>query len=165
MVVFLFLERHEQRVIRQPFGVFLGERGDLFAHLIVHAGICLAEQRPAGVRELLEVRLVRRGLEVAGLDLGRGQQAVLDQQVKVDQVRVARRGGKALVGRIAEAGVAERQHLPVGLVRICKEIDKVIGCLAHRAHAVRRGLGGDVRKHATGAFEHTFLPPINMQLL
>ena len=50
-------------------------------------------------------------------------------------------------------------------VRIGEEIDKVIGGFAHGAHAVRRGQRSDVRKHAAGAFEHTFLPPINMQLL
>ena len=123
-------------------------------HFIVHAGIRLAEQRPAGIGQLLEVRLVRRGLEIARLDLCLGQQAVLNQQVKVDQIRVARCGRKALVRRIAEAGMAERQYLPVGLVRIGEEIDKVIGGFAHRAHTVRRGQGSDMRKHATRTFEH-----------
>ena len=164
MVFFLF-ERHEQRIIRQPFGVFLGESRNFFAHFVVHAGIGAAEQRPAGVRELLEVRLVRRSVKVALLDFSLGQQAVLDQQVQVDQIRVARRGGKALIRRVAEAGVAERQHLPVGLVRVGEEIDKVVSGFAHGAHAVRRGQRSDVRKHAAGAFEHTFFPQFKMQPL
>ena len=49
MVVLFFLECHEQRVVGQPVGVFLGERVDLFAQLIVDAGIGFAEQRPTGI--------------------------------------------------------------------------------------------------------------------
>ena len=139
MVVLFLLERHEQCVVGQPFGVFPGERGDLLAHFIVHAAVCLAEQRPAGVRELLEVGFVRRGVKITRLDLGFGQQAVLDQQVEVDQVRVARRSGKTLVRRISEAGVSKRQHLPVGLMCVGKEINKIVGGFAHGAHTVRRG--------------------------
>ena len=84
IVVFFLFKRHKQRIIRQPGGIFLTERGDPGAQRVVNAAVRLAEQRPAGIRELFEIRLVRRRLEVAGPDLGHGQQAVLHQQVKVD---------------------------------------------------------------------------------
>ena len=68
IVVFFLFKRHKQRIIRQPGGIFLTERGDLGAQRVVNAAVRLAEQRPAGIRELFEIRLVRRRLEVAGPD-------------------------------------------------------------------------------------------------
>ena len=158
MVIFLLLERHEQRVIGQPFAVLLGEVRDFRLHLGRDARIRLAEQRPARIGELLEVRHIGRGVEVAGAHLVRRQQAVLDEQVHVDQIRIARRRREALVRRVAEAGMTERQHLPVGLVRVREEVDEFAGRPAHRAYAVRRGQRGHVREHAAGTFEHIYLP-------
>ena len=137
-MVFLLLERHKQRVIRQPFTVLLGEGGDFLAHFRRHTAVCLAEQRPAGIGQLLEIRGIRRSVEVALTDLIRGEQAVLHEQIHVDQIRIACRCRKALVRRIAEAGMTERKHLPVGLVRCGQKIYKITGSLAHGAHAVRR---------------------------
>ena len=86
------------------------------------------------------------------------QQTVLHEQVHVDEIRVACRRREALVRRVAEAGMTERQHLPVGLVRVREEVDEVTGGFAHRADTVRRGQRGHVREHAAGTFEHIYLP-------
>ena len=125
VVIFLLLERHEQRVIGQPFAVLLGEVRDSCLHLGRDARIRLAEQRPARIGELLEVRRIGRSGKVAGAHLIRRQQTVLCEQVHVDQIRVARRRREALVRRVAEAGMTERQHLPVGLVRGREEVDRI----------------------------------------
>ena len=138
VMVFLLLERHKQRVIRQPFTVLLSEDGNFLTHFRCHAAVCLAEQRPAGIGQLLEIRGIRRSVEVALTNLIRGEQTVLNEQIHVDQIRIARRCRKALVRRIAEAGMTERKHLPVGLMRRCQKIYKITGGLAHGAHAVRR---------------------------
>ena len=158
VVIFLLLERHKQRVIRQPFTVLFSEDGNFLTHFRCHAAVCLAEQRPARIGELLEVRRIGRSGKVAGAHLIRRQQTVLCEQVHVDQIRVARRRREALVRRVAEAGMTERQHLPVGLVRVREEVDEVTGGFAHRAYAVRRGQRGHVREHAAGTFEHIYLP-------
>ena len=138
VMVFLLLERHEQRVIRQPFAVLLGEGGDFLAHFRCHAAVCLAEQRPAGIGQLLEIRGIRRSIKIALTNLIRSEQTVLHEQIHVNQIRIACRCRKALVRRIAEAGMTERKHLPVGLVRCRQKIYKITGGLAHGAHAVRR---------------------------
>ena len=137
-MVFLLLERHKQRVIRQPFAVLLGEGGDFLAHFRCHAAVCFAEQRPAGIGQLLEIRGIRRSIKIALTNLIRSEQTVLHEQIHVDQIRIACRCRKALVRRITEAGMTERKHLPVGLVRRRQKIYKITGGLAHGAHAVRR---------------------------
>ena len=58
------------------------------------------------------------------------EQAVLGKQVKVDQIRVARKGGERLIGRIAEARGVQRQYLPIFLTRRAQEIDEFIRRLA-----------------------------------
>ena len=137
-MVFLLLERHKQRVIRQPFTVLLSEDGNFLTHFRCHATVCLAEQRPAGIGQLLEIRGIRRSVEVALTNLIRGEQTVLNEQIHVDQIRIACRCRKALVRRIAKAGMTERKHLPVSLMRRCQKIYKITGGFAHGAHAVRR---------------------------
>ena len=154
VVIFLLLERHEQRVIGQPFAVLLGEVRDSCLHLGRDARIRLAEQRPARIGELLEVRRIGRSGKVAGAHLIRRQQTVLCEQIHVDEIRVACRRREALVRRVAEAGMTERQHL----VRVREEVDEFAGRPAHRAYAVRRGQRGHVREHAAGTFEHIYLP-------
>ena len=71
-------------------------------------------------------------------NLIRSEQTVLHEQIHVDQIRIACRCRKALVRRIAKAGMTERKHLPVGLMRRCQKIYKITGGFAHGAHAVRR---------------------------
>ena len=93
-------------------------------------------------------------VELCGLDFSRGQKAVFHERVEIDHEIVARGGRETLVRRIAKAGVAEREHLPVTLARSLKKIDEIVCGFAERAHAVGRGQGCDVHKHTAGAFKH-----------
>ena len=81
------------------------------------------------------------GSPVLALHLIPGQQPVLDQQLQVDEIRIARIGGKALVGGVAVAGGAQRQHLPAVLPGGVEKIGKVIGGLAQSPDAVGRRQG------------------------
>ena len=56
-----------------------------------------------------------------------GEHAFLCQTLQADQHRVTGEGGEELVGRIAIAGGAEREHLPEGLFRFCQPIGKAEG--------------------------------------
>ena len=81
---------------------------------------------------------------VDGVDLFSGQQAVLDEKIRVDKIGVARTGAEALIGAVAVAGRPNGQDLPVALAGLVKKIGKIIGCFAERADAVGRGQGGNV---------------------
>ena len=82
-----------------------------------------------------------------------GQQAVRGQLVKVDEVGVARKGGKALVGAVGVAGGANRQNLPDGLARRGQKVHKVIGRLAHTANAVPAGQAGNRHQNSAATIE------------
>ena len=51
----------------------------------------------------------------------------------------ARRCRKHWYGELAEAGMTERKHLPVGLVRRRQKIYKITGGLAHGAYTCGEG--------------------------
>src|SRR4029453_19515414 len=67
------------------------------------------------------------------------QQSLLDEEVEADQERVARESGEALVGRVAVARGAERQHLPQPLLRPRHEVEQPHGLVAELADAVGAG--------------------------
>ena len=77
-----------------------------------------------------------------------------DELIRVDEVGIARKGRKRLIGRIAVARRADRQDLPIGLPGLFQEIDKVKRSLAKVAHAVGRGEGGDVQQNAAVSVHH-----------
>ena len=71
----------------------------------------------------------------------------------VDQVRVACKGGKALVGRIAVAGRAERAHLPVAVAAGFQEIQETLdGAGFEGADALVSRQASGVEKDAAAAF-------------
>ena len=147
------LERHEERVIRQPALVFLFKRCDVLAVARKAARLGLFKQRKAAFVDLAVVNIAGIVAPVAGVDLCARQELILDEQVEVDEVWVARKGGEALIRRVAVARRAERQELPVFLSRGGEKVGKVIGGLAHRADAVGRGKGGDRHQNAGGSFD------------
>ena len=59
-----------------------------------------------------------------------GQHTVGHELVKVDQQRIACRRRIALIGRVAVAGVPERQHLPIALAGVAEKVYKIKGRLA-----------------------------------
>ena len=154
------LERHEECVIRQPALVFLFKRCDVLVVARKAARLGLFKQRKAAFVDLAVVNIAGIVAPVAGVDLCARQELILDEQVEVDEVWVASKGGEALIRRVAVARRAERQELPVFLSRGGEKVGKVIGGLAHRADAVGRGKGRDRHQNAGGTFDqwnHFFL--------
>ena len=57
--------------------------------------------------------------------------------IKADEIRVARKGGKALIRAVTIAGYPQRQDLPVGLSGFFQPVYKVVCLLRKAADAVR----------------------------
>ena len=154
------LERHEEGVVRQPALIFPLKCRDGLAVARKAARLGLFEQREAARVDFAVVDIAGIVAPVAGVDLRARQELIFDEQVQVDEIRVTRKGRKALIRRVAVARRAERQELPVFLPRGGEKVGKVIGGLAHRADAVGRGKGRDRHQNAGGTFDqwnHFFL--------
>ena len=80
------------------------------------------------------------------------QQSPSGQDIQVDEIGVARKGGVGLIGGVAVAGGAERQDLPAALAPRRQEIDERPGLCPHGPHAP----GGGQRKdgHQDPRFPH-----------
>ena len=72
----------------------------------------------------------------AGVRLVPCQQAVLYQEVQINEIGIPGKGGKALVGGVAEARLAQGQHLPAPLTGGVEKVGKVVGGPAQGADAV-----------------------------
>ena len=106
------LERHEEGVVRQPAGVLLAEACYLRGIPVPAARAGQAQDVEAVVVDLAVVHVHGVRAPVHGLDLGLFEQPVLDEQVEVYEIGVAREGGEGGVGRVAVARGAEGQELP-----------------------------------------------------
>ena len=148
------LAGHIQRVVRQPPGVVRGEGRHLRAVPLPAPLEGLVQQREPALVDLAVVHVPGIIAPVAGLAFLLRQQPVGHQQLRVDVVGIARVGGKALIRRVAVAGRAEGQHLPVALPRVMQEIREIIGRLAQRADAIGRGQGGHGHQNTTASI-HT----------
>ena len=80
--------------------------------------------------------------------LGGGQHPFLHQSIQTDEIRIARKGGKALIGAVAVAGHAQRQDLPVGLPGFLEPVHKVVCFLREAADAVRGRQTADGQQNA-----------------
>ena len=58
-----------------------------------------------------------------------------DKVLDVYEVRIPRKGGEGLVGRVTKACGGEGQNLPVALVGTGQEVDEVVRLAAKRAYA------------------------------
>ena len=130
----LLLDGHEEGVVLQPGALLLAER------LVRRgrggeqpAGRLLEDGGPLGVQQVVPDGAGGLG----GGQLLPGQQALLRQQVKVDEIGVARKGGKTLVGAVPITGGTDGQDLPVGLPGLGQKIHKTVGLAAQGADAVR----------------------------
>ena len=135
------LAGHVQGVIRQPAAVLRLEGGHRLPVPDPAPVLGLLQHGEAAFVDLSVVHVPGFGAPVLALHLIPGQQPVLDQQLQVDEIRIARIGGKALIGGVAVAGGAQRQHLPAALPGGVEKIGKVIGGLAQSPDAVRRRQG------------------------
>ena len=153
------LDGHEERVVVEPGGVGLRELHDLRV-VAVPAAFARAGEQVEAVRVEGAVVHVRGVAPPVGpLDLVRCEQAALHQVVEVDQVGVAGKGRRALIGGVAVARGAQGQHLPPGLVGLDQPVDPLAGGLAHGADAVGRGQRG----HGHDDAARTFHVPIPSQ--
>ena len=166
------LERHKEGVVRQPAGVLLPEACYLRGIPVPAARAGQAQDVEAVAVDLAVVHVHGVRAPVHGLDLGLFEQPVLDEQVEVDEIGVAREGGEGGVGRVAVARGAEGQELPGLLSRRGQEVREFIGLLAEGAYAVVRRQGGYGHEYAAftlhnclplhgagdDAFDNVFLP-------
>ena len=149
------LKRHEQRVVRQPESVFLAELAIIGRRVGQQAGRCFMQDRVAQFIQPAVVHAVRCAAPVDRLVLLRQQQAVFGQQVKIDKIRIARKGGKRLVRAVAIAGGADWQDLPIPLTGPVQKIDKIARSLAHCANAIGGGQAGQVHQDTAGTLHQT----------
>ena len=137
------LARHVQGVVRQPAFVLRDEVRHRLRVTRPAALVRLVQQGETVLIDLAVVHPAGVAAPVALGALGFFQQTVRHQQFQVDEVGVAGVGGKALVGGVAVAGGAKRQHLPVGLTGVLQKIGEVVCRFAQCTDTVPGGQGGD----------------------
>ena len=144
------LERHEQGIIRQPAGIFRLEGRHRLPVTAPAPGLGLFQQGESTLIYLAVVHIARLRPPSAGVHLRLGQEVICDEGVQVDEVGVACKGRKGLVGGIPIAGRAKGQKLPVFLPCLVKKICKAIRRFAKGPDAVWRREGGDWHQNASG---------------
>ena len=151
------LEGHEQGVVRQPGGVFLCKARHRAA--IPHPASFrrLFQQVQTIFIELAVVHMTGIFSPVPVTDLLLRQKPILDQQIQINEIGIARIGGKALVGGITVAGGTEGEHLPVPLTGGVEQIGKVISREAHSADTVGGGQRKQGQQNTGGTFHRISL--------
>ena len=79
-----------------------------------------------------------------------------DELIRVDEVGIARKGRKRLIGRIAVARRADRENLPIALVCFFQKINERIRFPAQIADAIGRREGGNMHQDAAASFHFAF---------
>ena len=130
------LERHEQSVVRKPVRILRGKALHLTAVALETAFGGFLQKRKAVFVELPVIDTAGIRAPVTAFDLPAREKPVVDQRVEIDEIRVACKGGKALVGGVAAACGTKREQLPVALTGRVQKIGKIIRGPAHRADAV-----------------------------
>ena len=127
-----------ERIAAQPTLVFAIESVYVLT-LFVPAALTGAAEKiePSGVERAV-IRLRRVAAEGNGIDFLAREETVGNKLLKVDEIRVPGKGRVGLVRRVAVAGRAERQDLPVLLSGFPEEIGKLSRLSAQRSDAVRR---------------------------
>ena len=152
----------EEGVILQPEGVFPAEGGIVRRRGGEQPLRGLAQDSPALAVEEGVVHPAGILAPGEGLVVLRRQEAIRPQEVQVDEVGVPGIGGEGLVGRVAEAGLAQGQDLPVGLARRLQEADEVPGGLSQGADAPGGRQGEDRKKDTGAAFQRNHLTCIRL---
>ena len=127
-----------ERIAAQPTLVFTVER--LYVPtLTLPAALAGAAQKAgsSGVERAV-IRSRRVAAEGYGIDFLAREKAVVDKLLKVDEIRVPGKGRVGLVRRVAVAGRAERQDLPVFLSGFPEKVGKLSRFRSQRSDAVRR---------------------------
>ena len=106
---FLVLDRHKERVRLQPIALSAAEVEESRRDLAKKARVRQPQQRKTQVVEFLVVNgtpAVRRGIR--RLNFLAREQLFAAQRVEVEKIRIPRKRGERLIGRIAVAGRADR---------------------------------------------------------
>ena len=151
------LDRHEQGKIVQPPLVFLAERRKCLVVADVAAGVGQPQQAAPLCVETAVVDVICLAAKVCLFALGGSQRPFLHQSIQTDEIRIARKGGKTLIGAVAVAGHAQRQDLPVGLPGFLEPVHKVVCFLREAADAVRGRQTADGQQNACTSL-HLRLP-------
>ena len=132
------LERHKQRIFMYPAFVLLNECVNRRAVALKAAPFGRLQHAETIKVYLLVIHAPRVIAPVHAFNLAALKQAVLNKHIKVNKIRIARRGGKALVRRIAVACRPKGQHLPRAPARGLQKIGKPICLAPKRADTVGR---------------------------
>lgn len=123
----------EQRIVVEPGCLSLAERLEIGAQVIGVSLLKSSERAPQDALFEWNDRAIINGDVGQNRRIGkvrRRQQRFFEQNVEVDQQRVAGKGGETLVGRVAIAGRTERHHLPDTLTRSRQQIGKIIRAIS-----------------------------------
>ena len=151
------LHRHEQGKVIQPPLVLFTEGRKLRIVADVAAGVRQPQQTAALGIQAAVINVVCLAAEVCLFALGGGQHSFLHQCIQTDEIRIARKGGKALIRAVAVAGNTQRQDLPVGLPGFLEPVHKVVCLLRKAADAVRGRQTADGQQNACTSL-HLLLP-------
>ena len=142
----VYLQRHEQRIILQPLGIFAAERTE--GTIGREPGVGFTQKGIAGVEQ---PSVVHSGaVPTDFIQILFCQQFFFVQNIRVNKVGIAGDGGRGLVGAVAVGGGIERQYLPALLTAFIQEIDEVKGTASEGADSVGRGQAA--YRHENAAF-------------
>ena len=128
------LDCHEQCVVLQPELLLSAEPAVLFRGGGKEPVRCFFQQ---GRTLPVQGAVVHPAHRLRRRDLFRGQQTLLGKDPEIDEVGVACKGGKTLVGTVAVAGGTNGQDLPVGLLCFGEKVYKIKGFAAQSADTKR----------------------------
>ena len=147
------LESRIENVRLQPVGLLSAERSKGIAICRCSTGQEVLVPAPEEVElpapHRSEGDMVRgkgRASQVTGI-----QPAVLGQQIRADQERIAGEGRQALVGGVAIACRPQWEHLPKALAGGIEEVHEPIGARPEVADTIGPGQGGRVKDDTAGS--------------
>ena len=130
----LFLQRHKQRIILQPIGIGCDK---LVVRFIGFKPLKSTIEQLAAV--IIQASVIYPGFFLTPADFLLLQETFRNEGIQIDQVGVARKGGKGLIRRISVTGRTQGQDLPIGLSCTAKKIHKIICAFSHAADAIGPG--------------------------
>ena len=133
----ILLDGHKETVVAQPVGGLLHKRRVLGRLLKVASRKGLPQHREAASELRSVIYVARLRAEVPFADLLRCQQPLRNQQIQIDEIRIAGKCGIRLVRAVPVAGGPHREHLPIAVLHLRKEVHKLLSGLAESADSVR----------------------------
>ena len=97
---------------------------------------CLPENFPAIFLYFSVVNGLRVVSPVKGLHIVPLQEAVLNEEIQINEIGVARKGRERGIGAVAVTRRPEREHLPVFLAGLLQKVGKMIGLFSQSTDAV-----------------------------